>query len=108
MCDFLSSVNPGKTFKNVHERDEYDQAYCVIQRLGERADMMSNTAAVVGLMDGFINEHRTTQQSIVRLFCQMLCQWADGEESMLVDARNQIAWDFAKRLRVSVPAFPLV
>ena len=89
MCEVFSEVNPGKSFVRVWERDEYDKAYIIMQRFGERANIMSNDAAICGMVDGFIAEHRTIQQSIVRMFCQMLMRWiVVGERDSHTDPRN--------------------
>lgn len=109
MCEFFASTNPTKMFTKEHERDEYDKAYIVMQRFAERADIMSNAAAIQGFLDCFINEHRTSQQSIVRNIYKMLVMWSDGEHAMLVDARNQAAWDFARQLySINPHGFPLI
>lgn len=108
MCRVFSLVNPNKTFTSEHECREYDKAFIMIQSFGERANIMSNRAATEGFVDGFINEHRTTQQSIVRNFCKMLTMWSEGKKERLVDARNQCSWDFAKELGGLPSAFPLI
>lgn len=109
MCDYFSECIAGKVFKNRVDRDKYDLAFKAMRDFGERAKFMSNRYSVEGFVDAFIFQHRTTQQSIVRLFVVMLRKWADGKEKMLVDDRNQAAWEFAKHLRGAeqLCSFPL-
>ena len=46
-------------------------------------------------LDQFLEEDRTTQQSIVGAFVQLLVDWRKGNKSDLVDERNEVAWGLA-------------
>ena len=107
MCEVFSLVNPNKVFTNSSERDEYDKAYRAIQVLGECANS-SSIEPTLGCLDGFTNEHRTLQQSIVRMLHKALIMWACGREEGLVDARNQASWEFAQFLREQDISLPLI
>ncbi len=89
-----------REFKTEWETEAYEKAMQLMEDLGNLSSTMGGgRAAVQGLLDGFVRQHRTLQQSIVRNFMGMLTQWAEGEKVVFVDDRNAAAWDFAQHMR---------
>ena len=53
---------------------------------------------VESMLHGFLRQHRTLQQGIVRSFVQMLIEWRRLARNACVDARNEASWEFAAGL----------
>ena len=96
-------------FPTKWESETYDKAFDAISVLLNLAnstlDSSSGKAVVAGMLDGFVQEHRTLQQSAVRNFVAMLKEWASHEESRMSDFRNQDAFAFAKQVVKLDPMF---
>lgn len=93
-------------FKTKWERDTYDDAKVAMGRLLNLANGMGVQKAVVaGMLDSFIQEHRTLQQAGVRNFVAMLKEWVSYDEVHMSDLRNQDAFAFAKQVVELDPLF---
>lgn len=92
---------------NVWELKAKQDAAALMKQFGDLVNGCSGSAAVQGLLEGFVRQHRTLQQAIVSSFYDMLIEWRKGEESRYVDLRNQAAWNFAKSLD-EMQHFPLI
>lgn len=88
-------------------REAYDAAKVAMGRLLNLANAMgSRNAVVAGMLDSFVQEHRTLQQAGVRNFVDMLQAWVeDDDESTMSDLRNKDAWDFAQEVVKLDPMF---
>jgi hypothetical protein len=96
--------------------NEYDvkDAQAGEELIKKFGDMVNggDAALVEGMLYAFVREHRTLQQSMVRGFVRMMTRWAeeiekDGE-AYFVDARNQDACKFARKLKADNPGFWLI
>jgi len=97
---------PKPEFKTEWESAAYDRAFEAMKNLLDVANSMgSGRSVVAGMLDGFLSEHRTLQQSFVRNLALMLKQWSEMDKSMMTDLRNQDAWDFAKKVTEMNPGF---
>ena len=97
---------PKPEFETKWESDTYDDAKVAMGRLLNLANSMGSSKAVVaGMLDSFVQEHRTLQQAGVRNFVSFLREWATGEEAAMTDPRNCDAWRFAKQVVDLDPMF---
>ena len=97
---------PKPEFKTEWESRAYDEAFEAMTALLNLSNTMGGQKAVVsGMLDAFVREHRTLQQSTIRNFVGFLTAWSQGEEGMLTDARNHDAWRFATKIREIGPGF---
>lgn len=93
-------------FKTKWESKAYDKAHDAMNELLNLATSMgSGKAVVAGMLDGFVQEHRTLQQAGIRNFVAFLKAWAKGEEAAMTDPRNCDAWKFAKQVVELDPMF---
>lgn len=98
-----------REFKTEWESEAYSKAHDAMSDLLNLAGTMgSGNAVVAGMLDSFVKEHRTLQQSGVRNFVAMLKEWASQEESRVSDRRNRDAFAFAKQVVELDPLFALV
>jgi hypothetical protein len=93
-------------FKTEWESEAYDKAFDAMKELLNVANAMgSGKAVVTGMFDGFVREHRTLQQAGIKNFFEMLKEWTEQEREM-TDLRNQVAFDFAKKVVALDFVFP--
>ena len=97
---------PKPEFKTEWESAAYDRAFEAMKNLLDVANSMgSGRSVVAGMLDGFLSEHRTLQQSFVRNLALMLKQWSEMDKSMMTDLRNQDAFAFAQEVVKLDPMF---
>lgn len=93
------------------EIEVWERANSAMASLLEAANAMGSSRAIIdGMMDAWRREHRTLQQSVVRMFVAFLSEWAgmiEKEPMAWVDLRNEAAAAFATQLRSDAPAFPM-
>jgi hypothetical protein len=94
------------------DRELYAEATKAMEALGAVANRMAaHPVAVLGLLDGFVKEHRTIQQSVCRLLHAMLVAWAEQiaeKPSWYVDGRNEQAAKWAKAVAELDIPMPLI
>lgn len=96
-------------FDTEWERECFKKGAQVIKDMGDLANGLSTErSTTAGMLDAFMVEHRTLQQSIVRHFANMLVEWSKGDKGAMSDLRNEAAWEFAQKVRVVDPVFPLI
>lgn len=72
---------------------KYDDAQRVMAELARLVGTWYNPG--LGLLDGFLEQDRGVQQSIIGAFVQLLVDWRKGKKEDLVDERNKAAWGLA-------------
>lgn len=75
------------------QEQEYDEA---MKTMNDLAQLVSTwDTPWLGLLDGFLEQDRAVQQSIIGAFVQLLVDWRKGKKEDLVDSRNETAWGLA-------------
>lgn len=95
-----------REFKTEWEENCYNDAKATMETLLSLGNGMGSRKAIIaGMLDGFLREHRTLQQTGIRNFVGMLQEWVKLEEVSVSDSRNKNAWDFAQEVVNLDPIF---
>lgn len=94
------------------EVEKREHGMMLIHEWADAGNSMSGGKAFVnGMLDAFDETHRTLQQSIVRDMAAFLHEWqkrVSAQPGGYVDARNQAAAEWAKRVVPEPVYFPLI
>ncbi len=65
-----------------------------------------------GMFKAWYEEHRTNQQSAVRVFIEFLVQWHEKNRNLPIDnatdLRNKATWELAAKLNQERPCLPYI
>jgi len=104
----LLEVQPDHTWQQ-WEVDAYNAGRELADTLGNQANIMGgNHPFMAGLLQGFVRQHRTLQQNIVRMFVIMMTEWGKGHPPMFTDARNEAAFAVAQQIGENPPYLPYI
>jgi len=100
---------------NEYDQKDFDKGKKIIQDFSDLVNRLGQDGLVDGMVDGFIRQHRTLQQNIVRAFVEMLGKIgkeAKAHKMGYADARNEksieLAIDLHERLANYELFFPHV
>jgi hypothetical protein len=74
------------------DKSEYDEGVSLAKQISDYANCMSRNPA--GFVDAVTREHRTIQQSIMRLFTECIYRWSETD----YDMRNEETVRLCKRI----------
>lgn len=83
---------------NEYDQKDFDNGVDLIENFADLVNAMGQSEFVNGMADGFMRQHRTLQQSVVRSFIEMLGkigEKAKDNKEMYSDTRNEKAIEFA-------------
>lgn len=113
----MNVMYKGKPLQGI-QRQHYEDGVKIIEELAKSmnaggweydpygVNTSSSKFVRIGMLNGFMNQHRTIQQNIVREFVGMLQEWGKLPENAVSDLRNQDAYKFAQTL--SQQHFPFI
>lgn len=85
--------------KYLRDKKEYEEGVQIAKQLSSYANGMSKNPA--GFVDAVTGDHRTLQQSMMRLFVECIYRWSEED----YDMRNEETVRLSKRIRTEMEIY---